>query len=111
MKHKDEKQEATYKYANMPYDQLEAAFSTTNTPNGLAISAAERKILEIIWATRFSIEQFRYELWRNCPEYFEVLFGVQSRNDLDKAFDLYQQSKLMDMGEFKNWVKCELVNV
>ena len=107
----DLKADATFYYVNLPYSELETAFNTTNTPNGVPISEDERKVLEIIWATRFSIEPFRYSLWRNCPEYFEMLFGSDEREKLNKAFDLYQSSKLVDMGDFKNFCDCELVNL
>ena len=107
----DVKQEATYRYSNMSYEALEKAFSTTNTPNGEAISAEEWQVLEIIAVTRSAIEPFRYQLWRNCPAYFEMLFGHEARKALDDAFKLYQQSTLTDMDDFKNWVKAELVNL
>lgn len=105
----DVKQEATYRYSNMPYDDLEIAFNSLAA--GVDISVSEREVLEIIAVTRCSIEPFRYKLWRNCPAYFEVLFGHEAREDLNKAFDLFQASKLVDMNEFKNFCDAELVNL
>lgn len=106
---KDLKADATFKYANMPYEQLEAAFNELQ--GGNQITLEERQVLEIIAVTRAAIEPFRYQLWRNCPEYFEMLFGSDEREKLNKAFDLYQSSKLVDMGDFENFCRCELVNL
>ena len=106
---KDLKADATFKYANMPYGQLEAAFNELQGDN--QITSEERRVLEIIWATRYSIEPFRYQLWRISPEYFEMLFGHEARDELNKAFALYQESKLVDMDEFKHWCNAELVNI
>ena len=105
----DVKQEATYRYSNMPYGELEIAFNSLAA--GVDISVSEREVLELIAVTRCSIEPFRYQLWRNCPAYFEVLFGHEAREELNKAFELYQQSKLVEMGEFKAWCGAELVNL
>lgn len=107
--HTDLKADATFYYFNLPYSELETTFNTSSAD--LGISDEARGVLELIWAVRFSIEPFRYSLWRNCPEYFEMLFGSDEREKLNKAFDLYQSSKLVDMGDFENFCRCELVNL
>lgn len=108
-KNHDIKLEETLKYANMPYGELEAVFYTLQGGNHITVS--ERVVLELIAAVRFSIEPFRYKLWHECPGYFEMLFGSDASEELNKAFSLYQESQLVGMEEFKSWCSAEFENV
>ena len=77
----------------------------------MTLNCVRKGGLELIAAVRFSIEPFRYKLWQECPGYFEILFGRDASEELNKAFSQYQDSQLVGMEEFKSWCSAEFENV
>jgi hypothetical protein len=92
-------------YARTPFSNLQKLFDSSFEE--LKISVEQRQLLDLIWATRSSYEPFKYAIYRNCRPFFCELFGRRELEILDEKWELYEEKKLTDMDDFKNFCDAE----